>query len=52
MTGSRVEYSGWVAGVDQRSYERGGGGVVSQYESIRGPGGHGTPRKFENVHYK
>ena len=49
MTGSRVEYSGWVAGVDQRSYER---GVVSQYESIRGPGGHGTPGKFENVHYK
>ena len=34
MTGSRVEYSGWVAGVDQRSYERGGGGLsvsMSQY---------------------
>ena len=29
MTGSRVEYSGWVAGVDQRSYERGGGVSVS-----------------------
>ena len=50
MTGSRVEYSGWVVGVDQRSYEK--RGVVSQYESIRGPGGHGTPRKFKNVHYK
>ena len=34
MTGSRVEYSGWVAGVDPRSYERGGGGLsvsMSQY---------------------
>ena len=51
MTGSRVEYSGWEAGADPGSYAR-KGGAVSQYKSKRGPGGHGTPRKFENVHYK
>ena len=29
MIGSRVEYSGWVAGADPGSYKRGGGGGLS-----------------------
>ena len=40
MTGSRVEYSGWVAGVDQRSYERGGLSVSMSQYGVQGDMAH------------